>query len=95
MSRAALAETQRRAKVLGILAGTLPATGPGVVVAITDPQGKVRANVVLTVVQELRDAGAEALQIEGGGGARRRAGRGHRHHAATPAPRTVRCSARG
>ena len=67
-SQAALAETQRRARELGILAGTLPATGPGVVVTIMDPAGNVRANVVLDAVQELRDAGAEALQIAGAGG---------------------------
>lgn len=66
-SRAALAETERRAQELGILAGTLPAAGSGVVFTITDPQRKVRANVVLDAVQELRGAGAEALQIAGTG----------------------------
>lgn len=68
-SRAALMESERRAQELGILAGTLPASGPGVLVTITDPAGKVRANVVLDAVEELRDAGAEALQIDGGAAA--------------------------
>lgn len=67
-SRVALAESQRRARELGILAGTLPASGLGVVLTIDDPAGKVRANVVLDAVEELRDAGAEALQIAGTGG---------------------------
>ncbi|MEP6463761.1 MAG: DUF881 domain-containing protein [Frankiaceae bacterium] len=68
-SRAALMETQHRAEELGILAGTLPASGPGVLLTISDPQGKVRANVVLDAVEELRDAGAEAMQLAGSRGA--------------------------
>ncbi len=67
-SRVALQESQQRARELGILAGTLPATGPGIVLTIDDPAGKVRASVVLDAVEELRDAGAEALQIDGAGG---------------------------
>jgi uncharacterized protein YlxW (UPF0749 family) len=59
----ALQEAQQRAQTLGILAGTVPAQGPGVVLTVTDPSGKVDAATVLDVVEELRDAGAEALQI--------------------------------
>jgi uncharacterized protein YlxW (UPF0749 family) len=61
------AEAQRAARErlssLGILAGTVPATGPGIVLTISDPQGKVDAPIVLDTVQELRDAGAEAIQV--------------------------------
>jgi uncharacterized protein YlxW (UPF0749 family) len=61
------AEAQRAARerlaALGILAGTVPATGPGIVLTISDPQDKVDAPIVLDTVQELRDAGAEAIQI--------------------------------
>ena len=64
-SAAALAEARRRAQVLGILAGTVPARGPGVLLTISDPEGEVDADVLLDAVQELRDAGAEALQVEG------------------------------
>ncbi|RKS77885.1 uncharacterized protein YlxW (UPF0749 family) [Motilibacter peucedani] len=60
---AAAADARRRADELGILAGTLRATGPGVEVRIPDPQGRVRAVALLDLVQELRDAGAEAIQI--------------------------------
>jgi uncharacterized protein YlxW (UPF0749 family) len=59
----ALAEARKRADTLAILAGTVPAVGPGLTITITDPQGKVDAATVLDAVQELRDAGAEALQI--------------------------------
>ena len=62
-SAAALEEARRRAETLGILAGTLPATGPGIVLTVPDPQGGVQSDVILDAVQELRDAGAEAMQI--------------------------------
>ena len=60
---AALDEARRRFQVLGILAGTAPATGPGVVLRIEDPDGQVRSDVLVDALQELRDAGAEALQV--------------------------------
>jgi uncharacterized protein YlxW (UPF0749 family) len=60
---AARAEAERRARVLGVLAGTLPADGPGVVLTVEDPAGTVPAEVLLDAVEELRNAGAEALQI--------------------------------
>jgi uncharacterized protein YlxW (UPF0749 family) len=59
---AALAQAARRADELGILAGTLPAEGQGLVVTI---EGPVRAVTILAAVQELRGAGAEALMIAG------------------------------
>jgi uncharacterized protein YlxW (UPF0749 family) len=62
-SRAALQEAQDRARVLGVLAGTLPATGPGVEITISDPKGEVGPEVLLDTLQELRDAGAEAAEL--------------------------------
>ncbi len=59
---AAAKERQRRADEVGILAGTVAAQGPGVVVTLT---GEVTAGLVLDTVQELRDAGAEAMEING------------------------------
>ena len=41
-----------------------PATGPGIVLTISDPERKVDAPTMLDTVQELRDAGAEAIQID-------------------------------
>jgi uncharacterized protein YlxW (UPF0749 family) len=61
--QAALDAAQARATTLGILAGTVAAKGPGVEVYITDLRGTVRAATLLDLVQELRDAGAEAIQI--------------------------------
>lgn len=62
-SLAALQEAQDRARVLGVLAGTLPATGPGVEITISDPNGEVGSDVLLDTLQELRDAGAEAVEL--------------------------------
>jgi uncharacterized protein YlxW (UPF0749 family) len=56
-------QAQQELDDLGILLGTLPATGPGVVVTITDPAHKLKAEDLLDVVQELRGAGAEAVQF--------------------------------
>lgn len=62
---AALAEARRRTQLLGVVAGTVPAVGPGVVVTITDPDGAVSASLLLDAMEELRNAGAEAMQVEG------------------------------
>jgi len=62
-SLAALEEARARVDTLGILAGTLPATGPGIEFTISDPAGEVQADVLLDALQELRDAGAEAVDL--------------------------------
>lgn len=58
----ALAETQERLADLQILAGTTAATGPGIVVTVSGRRAFF-ASDMLNMVQELRDAGAEAIQI--------------------------------
>jgi uncharacterized protein YlxW (UPF0749 family) len=60
---AVVEEGQRRLTVLGMLTGTLPATGPGVTVTIDDPDGSLMAPSILDAIEELRDAGAEAIEI--------------------------------
>lgn len=62
-SQAALEAAQSRLDTLGVLTGTLPASGPGIRLTINDPQGKVTAALLLDTLQELRDAGAEAVQV--------------------------------
>jgi len=62
-SAAALQAAQQRLELLGILAGTSPAVGSGIQLIITDPARKVTAATILDTVEELRDAGAEAIQI--------------------------------
>ncbi len=62
---AARAQAEERLTSLGILAGTVPAQGPGITLTITDPEAKVKANTILDAFQEMRDAGAEAMQVNG------------------------------
>ena len=64
-SEAALQEAQERAEALGILNGTVAAQGPGLLMTIRDPEGRVRVADLLDAVQELRGAGAETMQIDG------------------------------
>jgi len=57
-----------------VLAGTVPAQGPGIVLTVGERDKKVRADVLLDAVQELRGAGAEAMQISGAQGSPVRVG---------------------
>lgn len=59
----ARAAATARVDTLSILAGTVPAHGPGVKVTITDRNATVGSSTLLDAIQELRDAGAEALQV--------------------------------
>ncbi|MGA8852105.1 MAG: DUF881 domain-containing protein [Aeromicrobium sp.] len=64
-SQAAQDQARAQADALAILAGTAPATGPGVVVTVSDPEGGVDAGALLDAIEELRNAGAEAIAING------------------------------
>jgi uncharacterized protein YlxW (UPF0749 family) len=59
----AVAEAQRQLEALQVLTGTTPVAGPGLTIVITDPEQVVDAPLLLDAVQELRDAGAEAIQV--------------------------------
>jgi uncharacterized protein YlxW (UPF0749 family) len=61
--RTAREESRKRVQDLSILAGTVPADGPGIRMLIADPAGRVDAEVLLDAVEELRDAGAEVIEI--------------------------------
>lgn len=62
-SAQALASARQRLESLQILAGTTPVRGPGVRIVIRDPEGSVDATDLLDAVQELRDAGAESIEV--------------------------------
>ncbi|GAA4566718.1 hypothetical protein GCM10023176_17420 [Micromonospora coerulea] len=66
--QAALEEATRRADELGILAGTLPAVGPGLSVRFVGGEKATSSTRILDAVEELRGAGAEAMQIAGADG---------------------------
>ncbi|KAF4408160.1 DUF881 domain-containing protein [Streptomyces lycii] len=56
-------QTAQKEQQLGVLAGTVAAEGPGISVDVSAPKGAVEADMLLDAVQELRAAGAEAIQI--------------------------------
>lgn len=58
-------QTLQKEQQLGILAGTVAAQGPGVTLTIADPSGTVEPDMLLDAIQELRAAGAEAIQVNG------------------------------
>jgi uncharacterized protein YlxW (UPF0749 family) len=61
--QAALEEARQQAQVLSILAGTVPVRGPGVTITIKEGDGEVEVGSFIDMVQALRTAGAEAMQI--------------------------------
>ncbi|MFJ1970396.1 DUF881 domain-containing protein [Streptomyces sp. NPDC087903] len=58
-------QTVEKEGQLGILAGTVAAEGPGITMTIDDTKATVKADMLLDAIQELRAAGAEAIQVNG------------------------------
>jgi uncharacterized protein YlxW (UPF0749 family) len=65
----AIENAQARLAALSILIGTVPATGPGVTLTIEDNAPGVPAETMIDVINELRNAGAEAMEIRSGSSA--------------------------
>jgi uncharacterized protein YlxW (UPF0749 family) len=63
--QAAVQAEAEQLQSLAVLAGTVAVTGPGISLTIDDPAGQVGYDTMIDVVQELRDAGAEALAVNG------------------------------
>lgn len=63
-SEEAVRAAQERLDTLGILAGTVPAKGPGITLTLDGGEDSVSASTLIDAMQELRDAGAEAMQID-------------------------------
>jgi uncharacterized protein YlxW (UPF0749 family) len=61
--RVAREEAEKHLSELSILAGTAPAEGPGIRMRIADPKTVVDAAVLLDAVEEMRDAGAEVIEV--------------------------------
>ncbi|MBO0846118.1 MAG: DUF881 domain-containing protein [Nocardioides sp.] len=60
---AALEAAQKQAEELSILAGLVPVTGPGIRVTVTEGPRPVDVDAVLDTIEELRSAGAEAMEV--------------------------------
>ncbi len=63
--QAAIDQAQEQADALDVLAGTVPVTGPGIRLTITEVDGVVSIGSMLDTIQELRTIGAEAIQLNG------------------------------
>ncbi|WP_210651856.1 DUF881 domain-containing protein [Nocardioides sp. SYSU D00065] len=60
---AALDEAEQRVRTLNIIAGLVPVSGPGLRVTITESASRVSVGSLLDMIQELRTAGAEAMEF--------------------------------
>ena len=60
---AARAAAEQQILVRSIQAGVVPVRGPGIIVTIEDPDAVVRAQSMVTLIEELRNAGAEAIEV--------------------------------
>src|SRR3954452_5648611 len=63
--QAVIENAQARLAALSILIGTVAATGPGVTLTIADTAPGIPPETMLDVINELRAAGAEAMEIQG------------------------------
>jgi uncharacterized protein YlxW (UPF0749 family) len=63
--QAAAKAAEDQLQALEVLAGTVPVAGPGVSLGVQDPANSVGYDTMIDIVQELRDAGAEAVSVNG------------------------------
>lgn len=63
--RAAIELAEQNVVVQGILSGRLPAEGPGLEITIVEGDKRITAARLFTVLEELRNAGAEAIDVNG------------------------------
>lgn len=63
--RAALELAEQDAATQGILSGRLPAEGPGIEITIVEADTKISASRMFNVLEELRNAGAEVIEVNG------------------------------
>ncbi len=61
--KAALAQAEQAVDNLEILAGQVPVTGPGLRIVVTETTGSIEIDSLLDTIQELRTAGAEAIEF--------------------------------
>ncbi|WP_139123005.1 DUF881 domain-containing protein [Cellulosimicrobium cellulans] len=63
--RAALEVAREQEQTQGILSGRLPAQGPGVEIEVAEGEAPLDAFLLFNVLEELRNAGAEAMEVNG------------------------------
>ncbi|MDO5494132.1 MAG: DUF881 domain-containing protein [bacterium] len=60
---AAIEASEVRLQNLSIQAGVIPVHGPGLTLTIEDPDGRLSAQSFVSLLEELRNAGAEAVEL--------------------------------
>lgn len=60
---AVIRDLEERERALRVLSGTVGVAGPGLEIIVADPGINVSATVFFDLVNELRDAGAEAISV--------------------------------
>ena len=63
--RAAIELAEENVAIQGILSGRLPAEGPGLTMVISEGDKRITASRLFNVLEELRNAGAEAIEVNG------------------------------
>jgi uncharacterized protein YlxW (UPF0749 family) len=63
--QAALELAQKQSESQGILSGRLPAEGPGIELSIVEPGQPLTAPKMFNILEELRNAGAEVIEVNG------------------------------
>lgn len=63
-STVAREEALKRLDTLELLGGTVAARGPGIRITIVDNAGRLTTEILLNALEELRDAGAEVIEID-------------------------------
>lgn len=63
--QAAAKAAEERIRTLSIRAGIIPVQGPGITLVIHDPDQRLKARHFVSLVEELRNAGAEAIEVDG------------------------------
>lgn len=63
--QAAIELAEKNAEIQGILSGRLPAEGPGLEITIVQGDTAISAARLFNVLEELRNAGAEAIDVNG------------------------------
>jgi len=58
-------DARARLVALQVMLGIIPVSGEGIELTIIDPEGTIGPEIALDTIQELRDAGAEALEVGG------------------------------
>jgi uncharacterized protein YlxW (UPF0749 family) len=62
---ALLKDARQQLQSLRMLLGLIPVKGSGIVMTFDDPRSTIGPDVLLDAVEELRDAGAEAIDVNG------------------------------